>query len=596
MLPTIAHPEGNVIKRMSLLNTSSQGQRSSTLAAKSKPVRASVDGRSPQHRIVNRNRTRLASDLNTEAEDLESSDSSSSIESIDFMETSAMISKAYTTPSPPELPALLPSNESARKIDQKSGHRQTASKTAWYGQASSSAGLPPNGNSGAAKHTEQGYKPKYSVQEEHDAIVGPRKNFGRGMNSTPKALTNAISGYRNRRREQTPTTRGQHIWALERAMDIHGRGEYDFQGNLSKFDKRSVFAQLRSKDPTAEEARLVAVNRPSTKAGIVGGNRCRVSHTMLKKKHDEANRWNSEAGETEAENTTKRSGLGFSGGRGSRMTGSRHSLKRRPPRRPSAGIDSDLPYPRSSTAAKEPVPVVLPSPFSCFGIDIRRPEDTARFGPGVADFDLGLLMQSHFRIIPQNRICPVVSPTQMTQIERVAEYEEHISRDMMTENAARGIAQAAFLRVHARRSRRRYPRPPGPLVMVVLAGKHENGVRAVAAARHLCNHDVSVTLCLFGFTGRETDLPKGMSQQLHIFKRSKGKVIDASEYVESPEAFDERTEVVIDALMGLHSSMDDLRMEDHSTMSAISTRVSESKVEVVAIDMPTGLSASNGKG
>ena len=596
MHPAIALPEENVFRRTDSLDTSSQERSSSTLVAKSKPACASVDGQSPQYRIVNRNQTGLASNLPTEAEDQESSDSSSSIESIDFTETIAMTSKGYPPPSPSELPALLPSNESAPKIDLEGSSRQTATKTAWYGQASSSPRLPPKGNRGAG-HTEQGYKPKYNVREELDATVGPGKNLGRVMEGTPKALTNAISGYRNHRQEQTPTTRRQHIWALERATDIHGKGEYDFQGNLSKFDKRSIFAQLRSKDPTAEGARLVAVNRPSNKVGIVGGNRCRVSHlTLKKKKHDDANRWNSEAGETEAENTTKRSGQNLSSSRSSRMIGSRHSLKRIPSRRPSAGVDLDLAYPRLSTAAKELVPVVLPSPFSCFGIDIRRPEDTARFGPGATDFDLSLLMQSHFRIIPQNRICPVVSPTQMTQIERVAEHEEHISRDMMTENAARGIAQAAFLRVHARRRRRPCPRPPGPLVMVVLAGKHENGVRAIAAARHLCNHDVSVTLCLFGFTGREMDLPEGMSQQLHIFRRSKGKVVDASEYVESPKAFDGRTEVVIDALMGLHSSMDNLRMEDHDTISAISTRVRDSKVEVVAIDMPTGLSASNGEG
>lgn len=104
--------------------------------------------------------------------------------------------------------------------------------------------------------------------------------------------------------------------------------------------------------------------------------------------------------------------------------------------------------------------------------------------------------------IERNRVCPVVSPLQMLDVERIAETEMGLDEIVITENAARGIAQVAIQAFGTRLSSANHN--PLPIVLV-FAGNNKSGARAIAAGRHLKNHHVRVMVCVIGLD-REAEL------------------------------------------------------------------------------------------
>ena len=131
------------------------------------------------------------------------------------------------------------------------------------------------------------------------------------------------NGRRNGRAEENG-------WATEDATDVQDMGDFDFAGNLSKFDKHTVFSQIQAEDSVAEEDRLVAHNRlPRAKAGTGSGKNLHYTENVLDvvdgvKKADP---WKSEAGESELEERASQRDTGS--GRHSRRAESKFSTTRR---------------------------------------------------------------------------------------------------------------------------------------------------------------------------------------------------------------------------------------------------------------------------
>ncbi|KAI9841487.1 MAG: enhancer of mRNA decapping [Thelocarpon superellum] len=395
-----------------------------------------------------------------------------------------------------------------------------------------------------------------------------------------------------RRKGRDYPANGEHNdgWATEEATDIQGMGEFDFQGNLSKFDKRSVFNQIKAEDQTASEARLVHHNRMQPKPGTAGGKNLHYTENVL----DEpaaSNHWNSEAGDSDAD-------LEMDGpiesGRNSRKarsrTSTKHSIRR------GGG---------KSGAAAGPVPamatVTATGPLS--GSLVRgagssshtvspRPEATAR--TGSAGVGAVPSTKPSLRISPSNRLCPVVNPLQMLDVERIAEVEVGLTEDMMTENAGRGIAEVALSALDQRRQKLPHG-AQGPLpAVVVLAGNNKSGARAVAGGRHLRNHGVRVTICVLGLE-REDELLEMLRRQLRVFRNSGGRLSRWDEVAGGPKQPEAPPGLVIDALLGMHISFEDLRTDDQASAYELIRWANQSKACVLAIDAPSGVDASTGE-
>lgn len=71
-------------------------------------------------------------------------------------------------------------------------------------------------------------------------------------------------------------------WASEDVTDVQEMGDFDFEESLAKFDKRTLFDQMRKDDQIDEADRLVTHNRnPAPKPGIAGGRNLHHTENVL---------------------------------------------------------------------------------------------------------------------------------------------------------------------------------------------------------------------------------------------------------------------------------------------------------------------------
>jgi enhancer of mRNA-decapping protein 3 len=149
---------------------------------------------------------------------------------------------------------------------------------------------------------------------------------------------------KTRRQKALDATNG---WATEDATDIHDMPEFDFQSNLSKFDKRTVFDQIRNEDTTADEDRLVSFNRIA-RPGTHGGKNLHPTENVLDRKLKSTT------------NTSSEDDSEFGSSRNSRRAMSRASVKRAPVRQGS-GVQADMDYYRVLTARSSVGHMLLPT-------------------------------------------------------------------------------------------------------------------------------------------------------------------------------------------------------------------------------------------
>jgi enhancer of mRNA-decapping protein 3 len=173
----------------------------------------------------------------------------------------------------------------------------------------------------------------------------------------------------------------------------------------------------------------------------------------------------------------------------------------------------------------------------------------------------------------------------MLEIEQWAVTELGLSEDMIIENAGRGIAEAAVTQINSDTA--------APAVLV-LTGNHRTGGRAIAAARHLRNRGHRVTLCLLGLE-QEVELLENCRKQLEIFKKIGGRVYRWEELSTRLSTSDYAVDLVVDALFGIHIAFEDLRTDDQATAFEMISWMNRSKLDIISVDIPSGISASTGE-
>ncbi len=337
-------------------------------------------------------------------------------------------------------------------------------------------------------------------------------------------------------------------WATEEATDIQDLGDFDFASNLSKFDKRQVFDDLRRDDTTADDERLVSFNRKA-KLGTNGGKNLHWTENVLESPAAKSEPWNSEAGETENEVREDH----YSSGKGSKRARSRKPLASRK--------GSMLPNQIERTAS--------PRPFA------KAIQSTSPINGSVSGVRAAFRLQN-------NKPCNCVSPLQMVEIEQLCTSELGLTEDMLSENAGRSIAEAVFRSSPSIEIRN----------VVVLVGNHKSGARAIVAARHLRNRRLRVTVVVLGGE-REEMLLEVVRKQLSIYKKGQGYVDRWDEFQTKLSVGSPQPDVVIDAILGVHVAFDELRTDDQATAFEMIRWASRTS-GVLSVDVPSGLSATSG--
>ncbi|KAL9592596.1 MAG: hypothetical protein Q9179_006557 [Wetmoreana sp. 5 TL-2023] len=359
----------------------------------------------------------------------------------------------------------------------------------------------------------------------------------------------------------------QNGWATEEATDIQDMGDFDFQGNLSKFDKRGVFEQLRQDDTTADEARLVSFNRLPARHGTNGGRNLHYTENVLDSPQQNGRvSWDNGSGESE----DSQLGRSSNGRNNSQRSPSRASTRKLPSRKNSAMVPHDQ----------------ISSPgFPCRYSSQEHHHPSPRVGVKASKSRYARSESSHaanpsFQLVNSDSICPCVTPLQMLELEQLATSEVGLSDDMMVENAAQCIAQLA----------RKIP--TGDRV-VILAGNTKSGARAIAAGRQMRNHGMRVLIFVLGIE-REEDLLEIVKRQLSIYRNSGGQLLSLEKLVAMGTSGKKSVDLVVDALLGMHLSFEDLRTADQNAFFQLVSWANHSGGPVLAVDVPSGMDAASG--
>ncbi|RAH44904.1 peptidyl-prolyl cis-trans isomerase [Aspergillus brunneoviolaceus CBS 621.78] len=418
------------------------------------------------------------------------------------------------------------------------------------------------------KTNRRGGAPKVSkVVNEHDgaANTNPKTRGWRQTAFTEPShpqLAETRNKQRRKKKGRASYAEDPNGWATEDATDIQELGEFDFQSNLSKFDKRRVFEEIRNDDTTADEERLVSFNR-RPKPGTNGGRNLHWTENVLDSLEE------SEEELTDHVPSDAKLSSGTYSGR------ERTLSSRAPPSRKGSAIlgqplvpaqvnslgRSQLSTSRTTSPRPNKTPVSA-SPVS---------------GPGVPGASL--------RLTTTNRSCPTVSPLQTLEVEQIAVAELGLTEDMITENTGRGIAEAA---VGLLTSDAAAP------TMLILTGNHRTGARAISAARHLRNRGHRVTVCMLGIE-HENELLENCRKQLDVFKKIGGRVHRWEDLSARLTTSEFAPDLVVDALFGIHIAFEDLRTDDQAVAFEMISWANRSNLEVLSVDVPSGLSAISGE-
>lgn len=164
---------------------------------------------------------------------------------------------------------------------------------------------------------------------------------------------------------------------------------------------------------------------------------------------------------------------------------------------------------------------------------------------------------------------PALSVDQMVEVDRLMIEEFHIDLIQMMENAGRNLADCALQLTNEQ---------PDPSFLFI-CGSGNNGGGGLVAARHLINRGYHVSIVL---TRPENSLKVIPAHQWTILKK-----MDAAPYFK-PEL--RAYNLIIDAIIG-YGLKGNPRDEAAHWISVIN----QSGVPVLALDVPSGLDAANGR-
>jgi len=418
-------------------------------------------------------------------------------------------------------------------------------------------------------------------------------------------------------------------WASEDVTDVQEMGDFDFEGGLAKFDKQNLFEQMRKEDLVPDDDRLVSHNRqPRPKPGTAGGKNLHHTESVLdtapillkakeKLTKEPANDfWNSEADDGALNGGERLSGreLGMGSRQGSRRGESKVSAGRRSQSRKASGVLAGPAINRVNSGV---------SHYRAQSVRGSRPN--SRLSANAVGVDKAKQHSTQppqgLYVLPSNRRIEPVSALQMLNLENIAHNEIGLTEDMMTENTGRGIAEVTLTALSDPAIKVRHAGAvdptsggPPPQTVVVLAGNNKSGIRAVAAARHLRNKGLNLIVCVVGLERGDRDLLEDMRAQVRLYKNLGGRVFSKSDFFEhlrkisipmltidtprtslSSLANPAPVMLIVDALLGLAISFEELRNGDQATVYELIEWANRNEAFVLSVDIPTGVDPSTGQ-
>ncbi|KAK9481015.1 YjeF N-terminal domain-containing protein [Lipomyces japonicus] len=349
-------------------------------------------------------------------------------------------------------------------------------------------------------------------------------------------------------------------WASEDLSGIKNI-EFDFQGNLDRFDKKTVFDEIRLADTTDPEQRLVSHNKKDANGKKEPTKKNYLpTENVLGSKNSQ---WQGLSIEDDNELFDD-------------------SMVKAPAAGEDSEIDKEIKHQQFGRISR----AVSKSSIS------RNTTPPIIAAPRRLIYDLSYLGTS-FPIFP----CPAYSTAQIASIERACATQYGLHAIQLSENA--GVAIARFV-VSVLGGKRRFERRQVHVnalpVVVVLAGNHESGARAIAGARMLVNRKVRVVVLLAGEPAEIAAPCDSVRTQILSFKAAGGKITSRLEVLRTTlRVLDSPPELIIDALQGVQENdgshwASGVPSWLYETVAWTTTQ----RAHILAIDAPAGMDPDTG--
>lgn len=502
---------------------------------------------------------------------------------------------------PPALPAE----------DQSKGDLGRLFKGMAISKAAEADSVPVTPEATPQKRKPRNRNSRQSKQMEHDDDGGAAAvpgSHGKGWRQTPILQSTAsFQPFKALKKNgKAPKDLPDNGWASEDVTEE--MPEFDFENNLAKFDKRTIFDQMRKDDAVDEADRLVSHNR-KPKPGTAGGKNLHYTENVLDlpPAARNADYWNSEAevGGID-EGVEVLSGRDQRNGQPVKRADSKSGPSRRSQSRKASAAMGGQPLSRVNSSVRQSLPSRRSSPRSGYR-SAELPHQAHQ--PGLY-------------LVPSNRRVEAISTLQMLNLENIAANELAFPESLMAENAGRGIAEVAVQALADPALKVRYQMagaalsqsvevsPIGSSTIVILAGNNKSSTRALVAGRHLRNKGYDVMVCLVGIE-RERDLLEELRRQVQIYRSFGGKVLKKNDFFEqlrkttsgggaaatAAAAAASRISVslIIDALLGLTMSFEELRIGDQATVYELMEWANRNEAFVLSVDVPSGIDPGTGK-
>lgn len=415
------------------------------------------------------------------------------------------------------------------------------------------------------------------------------------------------------RKQREEQKEGQNGWATEEATDIQDLGDFDFEASNTLFDKKQVFDELRQGDTTADEDRLVGFNRLA-RPGTYGGKNLHPTENVLSPKLP-AEDVSSDA-DTEMNFHTGRSSSRHSASKPQQSRQNSAIVESRHPLASSVSSERGLSRSAVSIATRNGKPLSTKGNHSPRPDRLQSPHSAVSSKPAASPFPPTSSQAPHLAMVHSGAPCPVLLPAALETLEAETTSRYGLTQDAITETAARSIAELAMSMIDpveptSRRGSRSHASrahaintTSSPPVIVVLAGNHAAGARAVAAARHLAPRHTRIILAEAQYESAATQEEQMVKQTLMLKRMARagadikrGTWHKASNYIKNlsgPPA------IIVDALLA-GSTYDSLLSPNaaHSDAAQRETRemidwANRSRAPVLSIACPSGVSGLDG--
>ncbi|ODV92197.1 hypothetical protein CANCADRAFT_784 [Tortispora caseinolytica NRRL Y-17796] len=191
------------------------------------------------------------------------------------------------------------------------------------------------------------------------------------------------------------------------------------------------------------------------------------------------------------------------------------------------------------------------------------------------------------------RFCPLANPLQIIELEREAFMDFGLSEETLTENSGRTICSLVLELLGGSRRMNASNHNSPPLV-TIFCGIGRSGLRGLAAARHLLNHDIHVVVC------KPATRYSDDASILREVQRLEKLGVTVSEPNLIEKVLDEQeapTELIIDALAGIEFSILDMFGGDPAPVEdtyKMIEWINRKRISKLSIDLPAGLDSSTG--